>query len=199
MATLGTPITVPEPADVDPTPAPDTRPGKPAKRPTTRAGRAAAAAAKRGAKPDAAPARPKVTGRDVTASVAQLHTMAGAVLPILGMPHTGAALAASGDEAGKVWADVVRRYPQLERLFGAGTDGLVFFRLLMVYAPIVSLAVGERSAPRDPAAGPNPMDLLGMFSGVSTMAPTDGPRPPAYAGDPTAQDVPPGQNTGGRP
>jgi hypothetical protein len=208
--TLGTPITVPpaapavNPAGVD---APEAPPAdtKPAKRPTTRAGRQAAAAAKRaakaaagGAKADSAPARPKPTKADVASSVAQLHTFAGGALPLLGLPMTGEALAASGPEAGKVWADVVRRYPQLERLFGASTDGLVLFRLLMVYAPIISLALSERTMPKADDGGMGGLaGMAGLMAqaGAAQAAMDAATRRPG----PYAQDVPDGQNTGGRP
>lgn len=179
---LGSPLVIPEaepPAE-----------SKPA-RPTTRAGRKAAAEARRAAKAqraDTKPKRPATTKSDVAKSIESLHAMAGMIaLPMLGLPQTGAKLAETGPEAGKVWADAVKRYPQLERLFGAGTDGLIIFRLLMVYAPIVSMAVGEKSAPKDgsaPAADP----MAGLMAFLAQTP---------DATDPST--VPPGQNSNGRP
>lgn len=157
-----TPGQIEAPFDVEP--APD---AKPKKRPTTRAGRRAAAEARKAQAaatgkpaPDRKPRGPaKPTKANVKASVEQLHSMLGMLaLPILGLPETGAALAAAGPEAGDVWAEAVQRYPALEKIFGAGTDGLIIFRLLMVYAPLVTVAMAEKSAPKSPAAG-GPLDL----------------------------------------
>jgi hypothetical protein len=194
----GIPLGAPEPVEAPP--ASDTKPA----RPTTREGRRQAAAAKRAAKGaagqvkrDTAPAKPKPTKSDVQTSVESLHTMVGGALPFLGMPATGQALAATGKDAGLVWADAVRRYPQLERLFGAGTDGLIVFRLLMVYAPLVSLAITERSTPKPEGAGPDLGVALGGLMGM--MAGGAPVEPDAFYPQADGMGTAPGQNTGGRP
>lgn len=191
LADLGPGLTMPADADAPKDTAP-------AKRPTTREGRRAAATARKAAraaapKPERAPTpRPKVAGKDVAGSIESLHAMLGMVaLPMAGLPQTGAALAAAGPDAGKVWADAVKRYPQLERLFGAGTDGLIIFRLLMVYAPLVSMAVTEKSTPKDDTAPAAPNPLAGLM-GMMAEAGVPGPMAPQPA-------APPGQNSNGRP
>lgn len=168
------------PEDTGPTPEqPESTPAAPpgddtapvrGKRPTTRAARAAAAAERKAAqalsRKDSAPSRPKVTASDVKSSVESLHSMIGAGLPLVGLAQTGAAVEASGKDAGEVWADAVKRYPKLEVLFGAGTDGLIVFRLLMVYAPLVQLGMAERSAIT--AAGGSP-SLAEQLAGLTGM------------------------------
>ena len=173
---IGTPITVPT---VDaPT---ETKPAKPAGRPTTRAGRRAASEAAKAAKrTETAPRATAPTKTDVKQSIATLHEYAGAGLGLVGMPITGAAMTASAADAGEAWAAVCKRYPQVERFFGAGTDGLVLFKLAMVYAPIIMTAVAESSQPKDESS---PLaDAMAMFS--------------AQPEQPAPRD---GQNTGGRP
>lgn len=172
-----------------PPPEPPEAPDAP-KRPTTRAARAAAAAARKGQpKADKAPARssnPRKSKTDIAGSVDGLHQLAGmAVLPMVGLPVTGQALAASGADAGVAWAEAAQRYPWIEKAFGTGQDGLVLFKLLMIYAPLISVAMAEKSgALGDPAAA-----AVGDLSGIMSMMGQGASSP----------DVPPGQNANGRP
>ena len=181
----GTPIATPEPAaapaEVKPAGRSSTKGTTTSSRPTTRAGRKAAAEARRAGtvKTDSAPKAPTKT--DVKASVAQLHELGAVGLNMFGLPMTGAAVEASAADAGEAWAQVCRRYPAVEKFFGAGTDGLVLFRLASVYVPIVLVAVTEVSTPKD---SPSTMaQASAMFSAMAQPATTP----------------PDGQNTGGRP
>lgn len=172
----------PEPPEVEGTPA------KP-KRPTTRAARAAAAAARKDkpkadSKPRGGAGKPKT---DIRGSVDGLHQLAGmAVLPMVGMPVTGQALAACGPDAGAAWAEAAQRYPWIEKAFGTGQDGLVLFKLLMIYAPLISVAMAEKSGQLGaPTGAADPLAGLAAMMGAATA--------------PDAPGVPAGQNANGRP
>lgn len=158
-------IPAPEP------PKPDQKPRR--NRPTTRAGRAAAAAAKDGGKPK----QPRVnaTQAQVAASVVGLHELAGAVVTITGRPATGAMLATSAKDAGEAWAELSKRYPAVARLFTGSADALVFVKLLMVYAPIITTALAEK---RDPQAG---VDLSMLLGAIGAGQPAAEPSPVAPA------------------
>jgi hypothetical protein len=156
-------------ATVDEAPAPpaDTAPPSSgptkSKRPTTRAGRAAraAAAAKADATPKATGGRPST----VALSVQAVHEMAGGVaLPLMGRPATGQLLASSGKQAGQVWAKLAKRYPAIEKVFAATGDGALLLELLMVYAPIIMMAVNEKPGQAGP--GLDLGALLGMAGGA---------------------------------
>lgn len=154
-------------------PKPDQRPKR--NRPTTRAGRAAAAAAKGGGTPKQP--RKDATSAQVAASVVGLHELAGAVVTITGRPTTGAMLATSAKDAGEAWAELSKRYPAVARLFTGSADALVFVKLLMVYAPIITTALAEK---RDPSAGVDLAMLLGTIGG-GTAQPEPSPAAPAAA------------------
>lgn len=161
---------VPEPEPVESL-APDTAPAKPRK------SRSGTSRADRKAKsPDAAPRAPRAPAgqaaadRRVHDSVLGLHQLGGAVIgsPMLSMPITGQALAASAPDAAEVWVKLARRYPAVARMFDTGGDGVVFVQLAMVYAPLVMLALSERQA----AAGGAPLPDFGAMLGDVTAPPT---------------------------
>ena len=146
--------------DIPVAPAPEPKPdGRPRRnRPTTRAGRAAA-------KADGTPKAPRrdATTAQVAASVRGLHELSGAVVSMTGRPMTGALLSASAKDAGDAWAELSKRYPAVAKLFTGTGDAMVFVRLLMVYAPIITTAMGET---KDPAA------VAGMAGLLSTLGPS---------------------------
>lgn len=146
---------IPAPPAPDPVPAD----GKPRRtRPTTRAARAAATA-------DKAPKAPRrdATSVQVAASVRGLHELGGAVVSMTGRPVTGALLSSSAKDAGEAWAELSKRYPAVARLFTGTGDAMIFVRLLMVYAPIITTAMSEA---KDPAAA------AGVASLLATLGPS---------------------------
>lgn len=177
--------------ELPPTETPDVAPdqadgqakdSKPRRRPTTRAGRAAAkqarAAASGQAKPDKTPNRKSTqtgTAKDVALAVQGLHELlGGVVLPMAALPTTGAALAASGPDAGEVWGQLSRRYPAIARLFTGAGDGMLFVKLLMVYYPVIMAAMAEQSTPREERAAMAQAVMAATMAAASAEQPATG-------------------------
>lgn len=119
-------------------------------------------------KPRARGAVAQSQAKRVSESVAGLHQLAGElVLPMAGMPVTGAALVSQADAAGAVWAQLANRYPAIARLFTASGDGLLFAQLAMVYMPVITAALAETSA-RD--AGASDAALAGFMAAATPPA-----------------------------
>ena len=148
-----------------PAPEPVKADGKP-RRPTTRAARAAAAASKSDKTPKAP--RRDATSTQVAASVRGLHELGGAVVSMTGRPVTGSLLSASAKDAGDAWAELSKRYPAVARLFTGTGDAMIFVRLLMVYAPIITTALSES---KDPAAAAGVASLLATLGPSFTAEP----------------------------
>lgn len=152
-------------------------------KPTTRAGRRARseqAAATRAAKPEA---RPKITAPrkdNVADSVKGLHELAGALaLPMMGLPATGAALAASGPDAGKAWAALATRYPAIAKVFNGGGDGVLFVSLLMAYLPVITAALAESKTPKEQRAAGQAAAMAGLASMFGAAVPEQAAPPAA--------------------
>lgn len=170
------PDPISSPAD-EPAAGPDSKPRR-SKRPTTRSARAAASAARQ-ANPAATPpkdrapkaARPTSTKTQVAQAAQGLHELAGAlVLPMAGMPHTGVALVAAAPDAGKLWAELSVRYPAIARVFTGGSDGLLFAQLAMLYFPLITAGLSERSSP---SSGPA-MDPAAFLAGLTDTSASGG-------------------------
>jgi hypothetical protein len=140
------------------------------KRPTTRAGRAAASAAA-SAKADSAPKNSGGRPSAVALSVQGIHELLGGLaLPMAGMPNTGQALVLTAKDAGKLWGQLAKRYPSIERIFSGAGDGALVLQLLMVYLPVIMAAVNERRAP-GAAPGLGGMDLGTLLGAMGGGAP----------------------------
>ena len=105
--------------------------------------------------------------RQIAETMAAVHELAGGLLlPMAGRPATGAKLAEQAAPAGEWWAAMAARYPALARLFAATGDGMLFVQGIVVYAPVVRVAMAEQRGDADPAAAGAGPDLLG---GVLSM------------------------------